>query len=434
MIEELYEKFLNSTGVSTDTRTIKGGELFFALKGENFDGNRFAETAIELGCSCIVVDDTTIQPSSKLFFVPDTLQALQQLAHFHRIRWGGKVLAITGSNGKTTTKELVSAVLAKKYRLISTAGNLNNHIGVPLTLLKIREEELAVIEMGANHPGEIALLCDIAEPNEGIITNIGKAHLEGFGGLEGVERAKGELYDYLVKRDGTALVNISAARLKEMALQRGLNYFSYGLTDEAKLVGEIHRSQEGITGIFKVNNSAYPVKSTLFGEYNFMNILTAAAAGVFYGVDPHDISEAIANYFPQNNRSQIIKGKTNTLILDAYNANPSSMTSALFDFLRLNALKKMVILGEMAELGDSSPSEHENILTMLAESDIHQSILVGESFYAFREEERFPFLFFRKLEECLEYLTGNAPENCVILLKGSRKNGLERATKQLLDC
>jgi UDP-N-acetylmuramoyl-tripeptide--D-alanyl-D-alanine ligase len=433
-IKELYRVFSDSAGVTTDTRTITGNEIFFALKGEHYDGNRFVQEALAAGCRLVIADDPALGGLKDVFVVPDALKSLQELATYHRVKWGGEVLAITGSNGKTTTRELVAAVLSRKFHLLSSTGNLNNHIGVPLTVLKIRDEELAVIEMGANHVGEIARLCEIAVPNSGIITNIGRAHLEGFGSLEGVRRAKGELYDFLADHAGQAIVNMSDPVLKEMATQRGLKIFSYGLGSGYEVAGKLLESQDEIEGCFSTAGEESRVRSALFGAYNFMNMLTAAAAGVCYGVAAEEISEAIGGYCPENNRSQIMRGRSNTLIMDAYNANPTSMSLALEEFIQRGHPQKMVILGDMYELGEDSEREHENILTRLAESDIREVLLVGEKFGQFSATPAFPFRFFAGLNECMDHLRDNRPEDHLILLKGSRKNALEKATNLLLDC
>lgn len=433
-IDELYRIYTGSKGVTTDTRAIAGDEVFFALKGENFDGNRFVGDAIEKGCCFAVADDPSLEGIPKVVVVPDALTALQELAAHHRVRWGGKVLAITGSNGKTTTRELVSLVLSRKYTVCSSEGNLNNHIGVPLTLLKIRNEELAVIEMGANHPGEIARLAEIAAPETGIITNVGKAHLEGFGSLEGVKRAKGELLDFLAGHNGAAIVNISDPTLAEMAQQRDLKVFSYGVDIDCTVRGHLPESADGLKGQFGFEGKGFPLQSELFGKYNFINMLAAAATGIFYGVPPEDISGAVAGYLPENNRSQLVRGKTNTLILDAYNANPTSMSVALKAFMERVHSKKMVILGDMYELGEDSDREHMAVLQQLAGSGINEVLLVGERFNKSASNPVFPFRFFISLDACMDHLRDNVPENYLILLKGSRKNALERATNLLLSC
>jgi UDP-N-acetylmuramoyl-tripeptide--D-alanyl-D-alanine ligase len=433
-IDKLYRIFTGSNGVTTDTRAIAGGELFFALRGENFDGNRFVGDAIQKGCSFAVADDPALECFPRVMVVPDALKALQDLAAHHRRIWRGLVLAITGSNGKTTTRELVTAVLSRKFSVASSTGNLNNHIGVPLTLLKIRNEELAVIEMGANHQGEIALLAEIAAPETGIITNVGKAHLEGFGSLEGVKRAKGELFDYLAGHNDKAIVNISDPVLEGMAQQRDLEVFSYGVDADCNVMGHLPESADGLKGEFIFDGKRFPLQSELFGKYNFYNMLAAAATGIYYGVSPEDISGAVAGYLPENNRSQLVRGKTNTLILDAYNANPTSMLFALKAFMERDQPKKMVILGDMYELGEDSEREHMAVLQQLAGSGINEALLVGERFYTFASNPDFPFRFFVSLDACMDHLRDNLPENYLILLKGSRKNALERATNLLLNC
>ncbi len=432
--DELYRIFKSSNGVTTDTRSITGGEIFFALKGENFNGNRFVGEALEKGCSFAVADDPLLEGTNHVMVVPDALTALQELAACHRDKWGGRVLAITGSNGKTTTRELITLVLSRRFSVCSSEGNLNNHIGVPLTLLKIGNEEIAVVEMGANHPGEIAVLAKIAAPDTGIITNIGKAHLEGFGSLEGVKKAKGELFDYLAGHNGVAIVNVSDPVVDGMARQRGLRVFSYGMDCDCDLRGFLHESADGIHGQFAYNGDRFPLQSELFGGYNFVNMLAAAATGIYFAVQPEEISEAVAGYRPNNNRGQLIRGKTNTLILDAYNANPTSMAVALKDFMERNHAKKMVILGDMYEVGEDSDNEHRAVLQYLAGSDISEVLLVGKRFGKFATETAFPFRFFISLDECIEYLADNRPENYLILLKGSRKNTLEKTTNLLLEC
>lgn len=430
----MYKEFLSSSGVSTDTRSLKGNELFFALKGENFNGNVFVLEALEKGSRLVVADDPDLAPSSRIWIVEDSLKMLQDLAHYHRNQWGGKVLAITGSNGKTTTKELVAAVLAQKYKVLSTSGNLNNHIGVPLTLLRLKDEEIAVVEMGANHHGEIARLSQIAAPDLGIITNIGKAHLEGFGSLRGVREAKGELYDYLAVNHKSALANLSSDVLKEMIQERKLEVFSYGLEETFIVSGNPGESSGSINGKICISGKEYPVNSSLFGEYNFLNMLAAAAAGEVFGVDHHDIISSLESYKSENNRSQRIEGKTNKIILDAYNANPTSMGVAISEFSRMKDARKMVILGDMYELGEDSAREHQHLLKLLNELSFDEVLLVGSMFAEFSQNPEYPFHFFMTIEECIGFLEQIRPSGYTILLKGSRKNTLEKATNILLDC
>lgn len=433
-IDSLYNEFLLSSGVTTDTRTIRGNEIFFALKGDHFDGNQFVREALEKGCRRAVSDQESLAGTSQVIVVKDALQTLQQLASHHRGKWGGKVLAITGSNGKTTTKELLHAVFATKYNVLATEGNLNNHIGVPLTLLKIRDEQLAIIEMGANHQGEIALLCKIALPDIGIITNIGKAHLEGFGGLTGIRKGKGEMYDYLDASGGTAIADLSDPVLASMVAERKMKVFTYGLGNGYDVCGALVSSGDQLEGTFTVDDNVYPLRSQLFGAYNFKNLLTAAAAGVFMDVPPQNIKGAAESYVPQNNRSQILKGKTNTIILDAYNANPTSMRAALEEFARRNHPRKMLILGDMYELGADERMEHEALLEQLTRLELYRVMLVGKRFGAFAGNPAFPFQFFDTLEGCMNALKDDPPADSLIMLKGSRKNALEQATNLLQDC
>lgn len=433
-IESIYNEFVLSSGVTTDTRTIRGNEIFFALKGAQFDGNNFIGEALSKGCRCAVADRPGLHGTAHVIVVKNALETLQQIASFHRRKWGGQVLAITGSNGKTTTKELLYAVLSQQYNVLATEGNLNNHIGVPLTLLKLRNEEMAIIEMGANHLREIALLCDIAAPGTGIITNIGKAHLEGFGGLSGVRRGKGELYDYLEANGGTAIVDLSDPVLASMAGERKMKVFSYGVGTGFDVSGQLEVSAGRIEGTFNSGSDAYPLRSGLFGTYNFRNMLAAAAAGIYLKVSPGAITKAVEKYVPQNNRSQIIRGKTNTLILDAYNANPTSMRGAITEFGQRIHPEKIAILGDMYELGEDEHKEHRALLEQLVNSNINTVMLVGERFGAFAEDPAFPFQFFSNLEECLTYLRTHPPQHALVMLKGSRKNALENATKLLMDC
>lgn len=433
-IESIYHEFLASSGVTTDTRSIGGNEIFFALKGEHFDGNHFVQEALDKGCRYAVADRPGLQGTDRVVVVENALHTLQQLASHHRRNWGGQVLAITGSNGKTTTKELVHAVLAAKYKVLATEGNLNNHIGVPLTLLKITNEQVAIIEMGANHQREIAVLCEIAMPDAGIITNIGKAHLEGFGGLAGIRKGKGELYDYLASTNGTAIADLSDPVLASMTGERRLKVFSYGQGQGFDVCGTLSASVDHIEGTFTVGNSSYPLRSALFGAYNFRNLLAAAAAGVYMEVPQDEIPAAVESYVPQNNRSQVIKGKTNTVILDAYNANPTSMGAALAEFEQREHSRKMVILGDMFELGEDEHKEHEALLRQLTVSNMDKVMLVGEQFGAFAGSPAFPFHFFNTLDACMEHLRKDPPTHALIMLKGSRKNALENATKLLLDC
>lgn len=431
-LEELYDLYLNSSGVSTDSRTLKGSEIFFALKGENFNGNLFATDALAKGAKLVVADDPSLQNIQGIHITNDSLKTLQDLAGHHRKVWGGQIFAITGSNGKTTTKELVAAVLSGKFNILATEGNLNNHIGVPLTLLKLEKEELAVIEMGANHQGEIARLCEIATPDTGMITNIGKAHMEGFGGLKGIEKGKGEMYDFLTVNGGTGIVDFSSETLQRMATERNMKTFTYGRREDLDVHGELTGTEQGLKGSFMAGEKRYPLQSNLFGAYNFQNMLAAAATGIYYGVDPEHITASIAAYQSDNNRSQVLHGKSNTIIQDAYNANPTSMTLALQSFLGEGIHNKMVILGDMLETGEKEQEEHRNIISLLEEYNIEKAFLVGERFMTAAAKSQ--YRTFNTINDCMEYLRNDPPHGLQILIKGSRKNQLEKATKWLLDC
>ena len=376
-LEELYNIYLKNPLVCTDTRKIRSGCLFFALKGENFNGNTFAEQALESGAAYAVVDDFSVVKDSRFLLVDDVLATLQELAKHHRNTWDIPVIALTGSNGKTTTKELIAAVLAKKYRTNATIGNLNNHIGVPLTLLSIQPDEntVAVIEMGANHQQEIAFLCSIAQPTHGLITNIGKAHLEGFGGIEGVKKGKGELYTYLSKKKRVVFVNAQDDTLMEMASKKHafgeiVFYRTASSEVDPTLVEEtpfvIYENQEKQT-----------IVTHLPGKHNFDNICAALAIGHYFEVPSDDAHRAISDYQPTNNRSQVIEKGSNIITLDAYNANPSSMRAALEHFIRSDASRKMVILGDMLELGEEAAAEHLAIGRLVAEGEFAVVILTG---------------------------------------------------------
>ncbi len=433
-LKELHQIFLSSAGVCTDSRKLLAGQIFFALKGENFDGNKYVEQALSSGCILAVSDDPRWEAEEKVFVVESVLEALQALANYHRKQEGVTVLAITGSNGKTTTKELMASVLSTKYPTLYTEGNLNNHIGLPLTLLRLKGEKLAVIEMGANHPGEIALLCNIAEPDLGIITNIGKAHLEGFGSIEGVRKAKGELYDYLKLEEKPILINTDDIVLQEMADKRGLSGVGYGMEVGAQVLGVISATKPLIKGLVSIGGEEYQLSMHMPGAYNFVNMLAAIAAGVHFGIAPEKMIGVLSDYRPDNNRSQIAEGLSNTLLLDAYNANPSSLKVTLDDFASDDGHKKMVILGEMLELGVESEAEHRLILDWLSKSKIDKAMLIGERFVELSESGNYPFLFFSDIQGCMDYLNENKPSGYKILLKGSRKNALEQATNLLLGC
>lgn len=418
-IKGLYEIFKRSNGVTTDSRKIEPGSIFFALKGASFDGNDFAVKALEQGAAVAVIDSEQVarqnpELSDRLWLCDNTLTALQRLAQHHRRELGIPILSIAGSNGKTTTKELTHRVIARKFRSCATVGNLNNHIGVPLTLLSIGSEcEFAVVEMGASACGEIAMLCEIAEPNYGILTNVGRSHLEGFGGVEGIRRGKGELYDYLTKSGGTAFVPQEDATLCEMASERnGLRVCSYSTS-----------ISEGV-----VNH--------LEGDFNRLNIAAAMAVGRFFDIEEEQIRQAIASYEPDNNRSQRTITERNTLIMDCYNANPSSMTASISHFAgeELGGRSgKVMILGDMLELGEWSDQEHRTILDLALRSSGCKVLLVGELFQRAYASAGSPSSAraFAKRDELMEYLDQNPISDGLILIKGSRGIGLEKCATKL---
>lgn len=461
-IEELYSLYKKHPFVTTDSRDCPEGSIFIALKGENFNGNTFAPQAIGKGCAYAIVQEPEYADGKRIFCVEDTLKCLQELARHHRKMMRKPVIGITGTNGKTTTKELTANVLMKKYKVLYTQGNLNNHIGVPLTLLKLREDhDMAIIEMGANHPGEIKTLVNIAQPDFGIITNVGKAHLQGFGSFEGVIRTKGELYDYLRTHSGKAFINAANPHL--CSILQGLDAIPYASSDEIFFDGKedfdcvtatesdsrpflrlrwairslksdganigmpFHLSK--MTGKIEEKES---VQTQLIGSYNLENALAAIRVGLYFGLEDQDIADALRDYCPGNNRSQLNETGRNHLIIDAYNANPTSMTAAIENFLLLPGTEKAVILGKMGELGAYSQEEHRKILRLLKEGKIAQALLIGEEFLPFREDVSLAggYLFFSSAEECREYLLRHPLEGCTLLLKGSRSNRLE----QLIEC
>ncbi len=423
-IKELYDVYLKHPKISTDTRRIEANSLFFALKGQNFDGNIFSGDAIQAGAAFAIIDDANFDKSEKTILVDNVLSTLQSLAKYHRKQLSIPFLAITGSNGKTTTKELVNTVLSKKFKTLATKGNLNNHIGVPLTLLSITKEiEFAIIEMGANHQKEIAFLCDIAMPDYGIITNIGKAHLEGFGGIEGVKKGKGEMYDYIKSHNGVIFLNSDSAELKEMSLSRNLNAITYGKSNDADLVGEIIREYPSISFKWKWKNGEYNlVESQLPGIYNLPNFLCAACVGSYFGVEVTKINQALAAYVADNNRSQIIKKNNTIILLDAYNANPSSMEAAIQNFVKLNANRKIIFLGNMLELGDEAKLEHEKLISIIKQNNFKEVYLVGDLF----KDVANGFLYFDNVDKCIDSIKELDFNNTTILIKGSRGSKMEK--------
>ena len=421
-IEQLYASFKQSNGVTTDTRQCKEGMMFFALRGENFDGNRYAVEALGKGCSYVVVDNREYfaEDNPQMIFVDDSLKALQQLARHHRRQLGTTIVGVTGTNGKTTTKELMAAVLKRRYNILYTQGNLNNHIGVPLTLLQLNSlHEMAIVEMGANHPGDIKELVDIAEPDYGVITNVGMAHLQGFGSLEGVIRTKGELYDYIrTTEKRTIFLNDNNEYLKSIA--SGLTAVRYGRPSEANVLyvaGEVIACDPYLRFRWKEGADEWHEVSThIVGSYNIDNALCAATVGRYFGVSAEDVSIALAEYIPTNNRSQLTETEHNTLIVDAYNANPTSMRAALDNFVCMEVSPKMVILGDMKELGEATAEAHQTVVDRLAKCDFEQVWLVGSAFAATQHGSA---RVFTDAEAVKEELQQHPVKKKYILVKGS---------------
>ena len=425
MIEQLYDIYLQHPVVTTDTRSITEGAIFFALKGGNFNGNLFVEKAFEGGAAYCVIDQSDCKINERCILVDDVLQTLQALAKLHRERQVIPFLAITGTNGKTTTKELIYAVLSQKYKCHATKGNLNNHIGVPLTILSMPQDtEIAIIEMGANHQGEIAFLCEIAQPDFGIITNIGKAHLEGFGGFEGVVKTKTELYRYIGKAGGRLFVNADNPLLMESLKAIPSTIITYGTSDEAACKATFKSAKSNLSFYFEKNDQVYTVQTQLPGAYNFENAVAAVCIGSYFRVDDFDIKEALENYVSTNNRSQFIETKLNELYLDAYNANPSSMQAAVENFAQQKGRRnKVLILGGMKELGASSHEEHELLLTFILSKGFTSLFLVGEEF-AFANGQK-GISWFINTEELKKFLSAEPVKKSFVLIKGSRANRLE---------
>lgn len=421
-IEQLYSLFLNCTSVSTDTRNIQENAIYFALKGENFNGNQFAEKAIDAGAKYAIVDEKAFENHQKnIFWVENCLSSLQLLAQHHRAKMKSKVIALTGSNGKTTTKELITKVLSKKHQVLATIGNLNNHIGVPLTLLRIQEHhDFAIVEMGANHQKEIELLCEIAQPDFGYITNFGKAHLEGFGGEDGVIKGKTELYNYLRTHAKTAFVN--ADDPKQLEMTQDTNIISFGKNPEANFCFEYINKTAGKCPELKWN--ATTIQSQLVGEYNISNVAAAVAIGLNFEVKIESIKEAIEAYTSGDNRSQIIQKENHHIILDAYNANPSSMEAALQNFSLIQG-KKLIVLGDMFELGKSARIEHQRIAQLAIALNFDQVILIGENFAQINSTENSSLKLFKNKETAAQYIQKQPVLPFHILIKGSRGMSLE---------
>lgn len=421
--EELYSIFCQHPNVLTDSRRIEKDCLFFALKGENFNGNKYAGDALLKGAAYAIVDEKQYAVNDRTIFVDNVLTALQELANYHRKHLGLPILGITGSNGKTTTKELISTVLSKKFKVSFTQGNLNNHIGVPLTLLSMNSEtEIGVVEMGANHPGEIEILSNIADPNYGIITNIGQAHLEGFGGFEGVVKTKGELYEHIQKNGGTLFYNSDNTILEKLG-QNIKNRISYGKKN-ASFTGEPVQSPPFIHIKANFSKGILYLNSKLIGDFNFENILAAACIGNYFGIDPLKIQEAIKEYNPTNNRSQLIHKNQIEIVMDAYNANPSSMKVSIESFLHNMKGDNYLILGDMLELGEYSYDEHLKTIKNIPKDLLQNAYFVGKEFV--RAASNLNLITFNKVEELAEYLQSNPIKNGNILIKGSRGIQLEK--------
>jgi len=425
-IQELYNIFLQHNTISTDSRQVEKGCLFFALKGDNFDGNKYAKKAIESGAAYAVIDDP-LQENKQTLLVENVLDSLQQLALMHRRKFDIPVVAITGSNGKTTTKELVSAVLNRQYHVTATKGNLNNHIGVPLTLLGItRETQIAIIEMGANHQKEIESYCRIAEPTHGLITNIGKAHLGGFGGYEGVIKAKIELYTWLRNSDGTVFVNSGNPLLMEHT--SGMNRILYGIHEGIHTRGKATENTASLLLDWMTDQGTHVIQTNLVGNYNFENVMAAICIGTCFHVPASEVKSAIHAYQPSNSRSQAMKTERNSVIMDAYNANPTSMQVALENFRQIKAGHKMVILGDMLELGDESSAEHQAIVNLVKEAAFESMIFVGPDFKQ-AVGDRFPC--FTTSDEAHDWLLTRHIAGFTILVKGSRGIKMEKVLSAL---
>ncbi len=426
-ILRLYELFLAHPVVTTDSRDCPEGSMFFALKGETFDGNAYAAKALASGCSYAVIDeaDYAVYGDERYILVDDVLSTLQELANFHRCQLGTRIIGVTGTNGKTTTKELISTVLQKKFEVLYTQGNFNNHIGVPKTLLRLNDgHDIAVVEMGANHPGEIKTLVNIVEPNYGIITNVGKAHLLGFGSFEGVIRTKGELYDFLRGRQG-AKVFINNDNEHLLGISHDLQLVRYGQrpSEDLAIEGRLTGCDPFLRFEWRKKDSEWhEVQTHLIGGYNLDNCLAAITIGDYFGVETDDICDAIAGYQPSNNRSQFMQTPHNKLVIDAYNANPTSMRAALENFRMMRAERKFVILGAMRELGDVSEEEHQKCVDFIEESGFEKVWLVGEEFVPTQHPDS--FRLFNNLEEVKACISDEQPEGYTILIKGSNSTRL----------
>lgn len=433
MMEEIYQRYLLSGKVTTDSRNCPPGSIYFALKGERFNGNDFALEALAKGCGMAVVDEVALKDKQGCIWVPDALLALQMLASQHRKSSGVQVVGITGSNGKTTTKELLAQVLSKKFRVWFTQGNLNNHIGVPLTLLSMpRGTELLVLEMGANHQGEIAELCEISQPDCGLITNVGKAHIEGFGSFEGVKKGKGELYQHLHKRNRPVFVNWDNHHLREMLGRTCERAYKYGFDESYDVSGGEGQVTPYLSFSWRRRgvSEVCAVETHLTGMYNLENALAAIAVGVFFEVADDAINAALSSYVPANHRSQIVDTGHNKVILDAYNANPSSMMVALDNFSVVEAAKKVVVLGGMKELGGESDAEHGALINRLQKLGADLTYLIGPEFKELLPQKQ-GYFWFESALALISHLKTHPVHQALVLVKGSRANQLEKVMEAL---
>jgi len=420
-IEQLYQVFLKYPSVQTDTRKLKANDLYFALKGPNFNGNEFAQKALDNGAAYAIIDEAQETGNDKFILVDDVLTCMQLLAKHHRQQFTIPFIAVTGSNGKTTTKELMHEVLNSTYNTYTTEGNLNNHIGIPLTILKIKADaEMALIEMGANHQKEIESYCRFTLPTHGLITNCGKAHLEGFGGIEGVRKGKGELFDYLRANNGTAFIMNDYVYLKEMS--QGIAHINTYGTSNAMITGEV-KSSTGFLNVAITKGAAInEIQTQLVGEYNLPNILAAVAVGKYFKVADDKIKSALENYTPSNSRSQLIKKGTNHIILDAYNANPSSMKAAIENFAKMEGGEKILLLGGMMELGNESTAEHQSIINVIGNYSWKAVVLVGGDYHTLSH----PYINLDNSLQAKEWFDQQQFTNTQILIKGSRSMQMEK--------
>jgi len=432
MMEQLYDAYLQHRSVTTDSRNCPVGSIYFALRGDRFDGNDFALSALKSGCALAVVDDIRIKDEPGCLFVPDSLKALQNLAMMHRQKSGVLIIGVTGTNGKTTTKELLAAVLSKKYKTWFTQGNFNNHIGVPLTLLSMPvDTEVAVVEMGANHPHEIDFLCRIARPDMGLITNVGKAHLQGFGSFEGVMKTKAELYEFLKRNSGIVFLNADNDYLKTMLGDITTEVVRYGTAGKCFVKGSNALASPFLSFNWEASGvKKQHVSMLLSGSYNFENALAAIAVGLYFKVSADEINSALCHYRPVNHRSQILTTDSNTVILDAYNANPTSMAAALDGFEKMSHNRKVLIIGGMRELGQESESEHRLLVNRLLTMEFEKCWLVGEEFSGLVPSDA-RFLFAANGDELCDGLKIKTFNNSLVLVKGSRAHKLERVTAYL---